>query len=655
MTRHLSIDIETYSDIDIRETGLYRYIEDESFQILLFSYSVDFGEVICIDLANGEKIPNEIIGMIISHDVVKHAYNAVFEMTALTKVLGEHVICPADWVDTMVLGLYGGLPAGLDAIGQALGLAADKSKDASGKALINYFSKPCKPTKANGGRTRNLPKHAPEKWELYKSYNRQDVVTEMEVYKHVADVEVTESERKLYLLDYAINAAGVRIDIQMVNQIIRDDSANRERMTRRARELTHLDNPNSPTKLLSWLQMNKCSLTNLQSATVTEKLKKLPDGPAKEMLQIRQALSKTSISKFYTMAESVCNDCRIRGLLQYYGTHTGRWAGRLVQIHNLKRNNLEALDECRALAKAGDTDALELFWGDLADTHSQLCRTVFVPSKGRKFVVADFNAIEARVLAWLAGESWVISTFNQGRDIYCETASQMFGVPVDKHGPNAHLRQKGKIAVLALGYGGGVSALKAMGGDSMGLSENEMQEIVNKYRKANAHIKKFWNDIDSAAQAVIRLKAQKTVGRVTLKFETMADGRDVLTIRLPSQRKLYYVSPHLTTNRFGSKAVAFESVNGTTHQWGEEETYGGKLTENIVQAVARDCLGDVMLRIAQSRKVQIVMHVHDEVILDADEDITLEQICRLMGQPISWAPGLPLKAAGFEGYFYKKD
>ena len=655
MTRHLSIDIETYSDIDIRETGLHRYIEDESFRILLFSYSVDFGEVICVDLANGENIPDEIIGMIISHEVVKHAYNAVFEMTALTKVLGEHVICPADWVDTMVLGLYEGLPAGLDAIGQALGLAADKSKDASGKALINYFSKPCKPTKTNGGRTRNLPKHAPEKWELYKSYNRQDVVTEMEVYRHLADVEVTDMERQLYLLDYAINAFGVRIDIQLVNQIIRDDSANRERLERRARELTRLDNPNSPSKLLTWLGVNGCHMANLQAGTVAEKIGRLPDGPAKEMLQIRQALSKTSTSKYYTMADSVCNDCYVKGLLQYYGTHTGRWAGRLVQIHNLKRNSLDALDECRALAKAGDTDAIEMLWGDLSDVHSQLCRTVFIPSAGRKFVVADFNAIEARVLAWLAGEQWVIDTFNQGRDIYCETASQMFGVPVDKHGPNAHLRQKGKIAVLALGYGGGLSALKAMGGDKMGLNDNELQEIVNKYRKANAHIKKFWYDIDSAAQAVIRLKSRKTVGKVVLKHETMSDGREMLTIKLPSQRKLYYASPFITVNRFGSKAIGFESVNSTTHQWGTEETYGGKLTENIVQAVARDCLGDVMLRLAKSKKAQIVMHVHDEVILDADPDITLEQVCALMGQPITWAPGLPLKAAGFEGFYYKKD
>lgn len=655
MPRHLSIDIETYSEADIKECGLYRYAEDDSFEIMLFSYAYDFGDPVCVDLAQGEKIPEEVFKDLASNFCIKHAYNAVFEITCLNRVF-PGCTNTKTWVDTMALGSIQGLPMGLDAVGKVLGLEEDKAKITSGKALVLYFSKPCKPTKTNGGRTRNLPKHDPEKWKLYKEYNRQDVVAEMAVYKLLSDTPVTYSERLLYLADLAINARGVEVDMSLVDSVIRMDIENRARLEARAKEITKLENPNSPQQLQPWLARRGCRLENLQASTISDKLSRAVnmDPLAYEMLTIRQALSKTSIKKFYTMKEAVCKDNRIRGTLQYYGSRTGRWAGRLVQVQNLKRNDLNDIGFARELAKKGDTLALELGYGDLTDTLSQLCRTAFVPAKGKKFIVADFSAIEARVLAWLAGEQWVIDTFLADRDIYCETASQMFGVRVEKHGENSHLRQKGKIAVLALGYGGGMAALRAMGGERMGLSENEMSDILKKYRNSNPNITNFWKSCEDAAKGVTLLHGQKTVGLITFKYELMNGRRPVMTIQLPNGRKLFYQNPHMTNNRFGGRAVAFYSVN-SARQWGEEETYGGKLVENIVQATARDCLAETILALSNSDRCRVVMHIHDEVVCEADEDVTLDEITNLMGQKLEWAYGLPLKAAGFEGYFYKKD
>ncbi|MBQ2593366.1 MAG: hypothetical protein II567_08830 [Candidatus Riflebacteria bacterium] len=661
--KDLSIDIETFSSVSLKDCGLYRYIESDDFEILLFSYSEDFGDPICIDLAQGEKLPEHIIRALNDPSVVKHAYNAVFEINAIGKFWATDY---RQWVDTMILSAWQALPLGLGAVGVALGLSEDRQKLKTGRALIDYFSTPCKPTRANGQRTRNLPEHDAEKWKLYKEYNRQDVVTEMEVYKRVCDVlkpeEFPPREMEVYRYDFAINRTGIRIDLQMVSQIISDDLRNRNRLTEEAMKISGLENPNSPTQLMEYLRKH-CSLNmkNLQAENVASTIRSLKaeNGMrprALRLLEIRQALSKTSITKYYTMRDAVCADGRIKGLFQYYGSSTGRWAGRLVQLQNLKRNSLPALETAREFAKTGKIEEIEMVYGDLSDVHSQLCRTALVPEEGKHFVVADFSAIEARVLAWLAGEDWVLDVFRKGRDIYCETASQMFGVPVEKHGVNSELRQKGKIAVLALGYGGGSNALRAMGGDKMGLSIDELEDIVEKYRNANSCIRRFWWKCNEACIKVTKEGKSIRVGKVEFGLTEFNDKRKALYIRLPSGRKLYYQEPHLTTNRFGSEAFGFWSVNSTTKTWGPEESYGGKIVENITQAVARDCLVEVMLRIPIDwKRGRIVMHVHDEIVLEADPDVTSDDICRIMSKPIAWARDLPLAAAGFESDFYKKD
>ena len=659
----LSIDIETFSSVSLKDCGLYRYIESDDFEILLFSYSEDFGDPVCVDLAQGEKLPEHIVRALNDPSVVKHAYNAVFEINAIGKFWETDY---RQWVDTMILSAWQALPLGLGAVGIALGLREDQQKLRTGRALIDYFSTPCKPTRANGQRTRNLPEHDLEKWKLYKEYNRQDVITEMEVYKRVCDVlkpeEFPHREMEVYYYDFSINRTGIRIDLPMVSQIIADDLRNRNRLTEEAMKISGLENPNSPTQLMDYLRRHShLDIKNLQAENVASMIKKLKaeNGMrprALRLLEIRQALSKTSITKYYTMRDAACKDGRTRGLFQYYGSSTGRWAGRLVQLQNLKRNSLPALETARQFAKDGKVDEIEMIYGDLSEVHSQLCRTALIPQEGKHFVVADFSAIEARVLAWLAGEDWVLDVFRKGRDIYCETASQMFGVKVEKHGANSELRQKGKIAVLALGYGGGSNALKAMGGDKMGLSTDELEDIVEKYRNANSNIRRFWWKCNEACIKVTKEGKSIRVGKVEFGLTEFNDKRKALYIRLPSGRKLYYQDPHLTTNRFGSEAFGFWSVNSTTKTWGPEESYGGKIVENITQAVARDCLVEAMLRIPLGwKRGRIVMHVHDEIVVEADPDVTSDDICQIMSKPVIWARDLPLAAAGFESDFYMKD
>ena len=582
--KHLSIDIETYSSVDITKQGLYKYVGSDDFEILLFSYAADFGDVVTVDLAKGEVIPPEIILALEDREVIKHAYNATFEWCALNRRVWPTPI--SQWRCTMLHGLYLGYPAGLEAVGDALGIASDAKKMKQGKALVKYFSSPCKPTRANGGRVRNLPEHDPEKWELYKQYNRQDVVAEMEILKKIEPFPVPAREQALWVLDAAINTAGIKIDRAFVTKIIELDTKNREKLMETAKNITKLDNPNSARQLMAWLEDNDAGLANLQKATVESAIS-ISDGDVKEVLKLKSQLSKTSIKKYYTMLETVCDDGRIRGLLQFYGANkTGRWAGRLVQVHNLKRNDLPGLDLARQLAAEGRTDDLEFLYEDLSDVFSQLTRTAFIPAEGKKFIVADFSAIEARVLAWLAGEEWVLNVFRTHGKIYEAQASQMFGVDmrrIAKGNPEYSLRQKGKIATLALGYQGGVNALIAMGADKMGLSENEMQEIVTRFRNANKNIAKLWRDLEDGCLYTLETGMPTPVGYLICSVE-MKNGLRFLSITLPSGRKLYYPEPSIKQNRFGRQALAFKTVNKTTFKWGVEDTYGGKLVENCLAA-----------------------------------------------------------------------
>lgn len=653
--KHLSIDIETYSSVDITKQGLYKYVGSDDFEILLFSYAVDFGDVVTIDLAKGEVIPPEIVMALDNRDVIKHAYNAVFEWCSLNRRIWPTPI--GQWRCTMLHGLYLGYPAGLEAIGDALGISSDAKKMKQGKALVKYFSSPCKPTRVNGGRSRNLPEHDPEKWELYKQYNRQDVVAEMEILKKIESFRVPDREQALWVLDTAVNAAGIKIDIDFVTKIIELDTKNREKLLETAKNITKLDNPNSARQLMAWLEDNDAGMANLQKATVESAIS-MSEGEVKEMLKLRSQLSKTSIKKYYTMLEAVCTDGRIRGLLQFYGANkTGRWAGRLVQVHNLKRNDLPALDLARQLASEGRTNELEFLYEDLSDVFSQLTRTAFIPAEGKKFIVADFSAIEARVLAWLAGEEWVLDVFRTHGKIYEAQAAQMFGVDIkkiSKGNPEYSLRQKGKIATLALGYQGGVNALIAMGADKMGLSEHELQEIVTRFRSANKNIARLWRDLEEGCIFALNTGIPTAVGYLVCSLES-SNGLIFLTITLPSGRKLFYPEPALKMNRFGRQALSFKTVNKTSFKWGAEDTYGGKLVENVTQAVARDCLAHSIALVANGLHEQIVMHVHDEIVVETGPETSAEDICRVMGKPIPWAKTLPLNAAGFETQFYKKD
>lgn len=656
--KHLSIDIETKSSVDIGKAGLYRYAQSEDFEILLFAYQLGEESVRVVDLANGEKIPEIIQLMLMDPKVAKHAYNAAFEWYCLNRA---GYTTPLDqWRCTMMHGLYCGYTAGLDATGKAIGLPQDKQKMTVGKALIRYFCVPCKPTKSNGNRTWNLPRHAPEKWELFKEYCKQDVVTEHEIWKRLNYFPVPEEEQKLWQQDIRMNVFGVKVDTALTEGALAIDSRSVQELTEEAVRLTGLSNPNSPAQLMAWLrEQTGDDIQNLTKDTVSELLQREYPQPVKRMLEIRQQLGKTSVKKYVAMETAKGTDDRIRGLTQFYGANrTGRWAGRLVQMQNLPRNYLSTLDYARNLVKAKNYTGLKMLYGNVPDTLSQLIRTAFIPSGGNKFVVADFSAIEARVIAWLAGEQWVNEVFATHGKIYEATASQMFHVPIEKiikGNPEYGLRQKGKVATLALGYQGGTAALIAMGALNMGLTEEELPDIVQRWRSANPRIRDLWYAVEQAALTTMLTAQPQGINGLIFRYEgELMYGQSFLTVQLPSGRKLYYPKPFLKENQFGKMAIHYYTVGQQTRKWEVTSTYGGKMTENIVQAIARDCLAETLRRI-DKLGLQVVFHVHDEVIIDAPMDLTVEEVCDLMAEPISWAPGLLLRGAGFESSYYMKD
>lgn len=666
MTRHLSIDIETRSSVDIGKAGAYKYAQSPDFQILLFAYQMGEEPVEIIDLANGERLPNELVAALSDPDVIKHAYNAAFEWYCLNRADFE---TPIDqWRCTMAHGLYCGYTAGLDASGKAIGLPQDKQKLATGKALIRYFCVPCKPTRNNGNRTWNQPWHDPKKWDLFKEYCKQDVVTEHEILARLKQFPVPDAEEQQWQMDVLMNAYGVRVDTDLIDGALYIDGISTQKLTDEAVRLTGLANPNSAAQLVPWLNDHSRKspedpdvFQDIQKATVTEALGKPDEFPEEvlQMLRIRQQLGKTSIKKYVAMDTAKGEGDRVRGLTQYYGANrTGRWAGRLVQMQNLPRNYIKTLDYARKVVKAKNYDGLKLLYGNVPDTLSQLIRTAFIPSEGHKFVVADFSAIEARVIAWLAGEQWVNEVFATHGKIYEATASQMFGVPVDKiakGNPEYALRQKGKVATLALGYQGGTSALIAMGALQMGLTEEELPDIVQRWRQANPRIRDLWYAVENAALAVMQTAQPQAIYGLIFALEgDLVYGQSFLTVQLPSGRKLYYPKPFLKENQFGKLALHYYTVGQQTRKWEVASTYGGKMTENIVQAVARDCLAVTLERIV-AKHLQVVFHVHDEVIIDAPMETTVDEICGLMAEPIPWAPGLILKGAGFESNYYMKD
>ena len=656
--QHLSIDIETRSSADIGKTGLYRYAQDKDFGILLFAYKLDGSPVEIVDLECGEEIPDQVIRYLEDPSVIKHAYNAAFEWYCLNQAGYRTPL--EQWKCTMIHGLYCGYTAGLDATGKAIGLPQDKQKLTTGKALIRYFCVPCKPTKSNGGRSWNLPKHAPEKWKLFKEYCVQDVVTENEILKRLSAFPVPEAEERLWQMDVRMNAFGVRVDTGLISGALAIDGISTRELTDEAVGITGLSNPNSTGQLLQWLTEQGVQMDNLQKATVEETLGQdtLPQN-VRRILEIRQQLGKTSVKKYTAMQTAKCEDDRIRGLTQFYGANrTGRWAGRLVQLQNLPRNYLKTLDYARNLVKAQNYEGIRLLYGNVPDTLSQLIRTAFIPSEGHKFVVADFSAIEARVIAWLAGEQWVNEVFATHGKIYEATASQMFHVPIEKivkGSPEYSLRQKGKVATLALGYQGGTSALIAMGALNMGLTEEELPDIVTRWRNANPRIRDLWYAVEETALAAMTTAEPQAMRGLIFRLEgDLLYGQSFLTVQLPSGRKLFYPKPFLQENRFGKMAIHYYTVGQQTRKWEVDSTYGGKMTENIVQAIARDCLAETLRRIDRLG-LQVVFHVHDEVIIDAPADVTVDQICSLMAEPIPWAPGLILKGAGFESNYYMKD
>ena len=643
----LSIDLETYSDQPLAKTGVYRYVESPDFEILLFAYSVDGGPVQQIDLACGEKIPSEILSALEDETVTKWAFNANFERICLSRFLGYPTgdyLEPDSWKCSMVWAAYMGLPLSLEGVGAVLGL--EKQKLTEGKDLIKYFCQPCAPTKSNGQRTRNLSKHAPDKWLAFKRYNIRDVETEMSIQARLSKYPVPDSVWEEYHLDQEINDRGVGLDMELVWQAIQMDGRSRSELTQAMKELTSLDNPNSVQQMKQWLADNGVETDTLGKKAVAELLKTVPP-QLQKVLTLRQQLAKSSVKKYQAMETAVCADGRARGMFQFYGANrTGRWAGRIIQMQNLPQNHLDDLTEARGLVRAGGFDALEMLYEDVPDTLSQLIRTAFVPQGNRKFIVADFSAIEARVIAWLAGEKWRQDVFAEGKDIYCASASQMFGVPVEKHGVNGHLRQKGKIAELALGYGGSVGALKAMGALEMGLSEDELPALVSAWRQANPKIVQFWWAVDRAVMdAVTRKTTTKTHGII------FSARNGMLFITLPSGRSLAYVKPKIGENRFGGDCITYEGVGGTK-KWERIDSYGPKFVENIVQATSRDILCYAMKTL---RCCSIVMHIHDEVVIEADRRMSLQAVCDQMGRTPPWASGLQLRADGYETDFYKKD
>ena len=643
----LSIDIETYSDVPLQKTGVYRYCESPNFEILLFAYSVDNAPVEVVDLACGEKIPEEVLAALEDETVIKWAFNASFERICLSRFLGYptgEYLDPESWRCSMIWSATMGLPLSLEGVGAVLGL--EKQKLTEGKDLIKYFCQPCAPTKTNGQRTRNRPFHAPDKWAAFKRYNVRDVETEMGIQQKLRKFPVPDSVWEEYHIDQEINDRGVRLDMELVHQAIEMDTRSREELTEAMKHLTALENPNSVQQMKQWLSDKGLETESLDKKAVAELLKTAPPELC-DVLTLRQQLAKSSVRKYQAMEKTVCDDGRARGMFQFYGANrTGRFSGRNIQLQNLPQNHLPDLAEARALVRSGDFSGVELLYEDVPDTLSQLIRTAFIPREGTQFLVADFSAIEARVIAWFADERWRQEVFAKGGDIYCASASQMFKVPVEKHGINGHLRQKGKIAELALGYGGSTGALKAMGAIEMGLTEEELPPLVDAWRQANPNIVKFWWDVDRAVMEAVKYKHTTTDYGLTFSCRS-----GMLFITLPSGRKLAYVKPKVGTNKFGGECITYEGVGGTK-KWERLDSYGPKFVENIVQATARDILCYAMRTL---RCCSIVMHIHDELVIEADPKVSLDAVCEQMGRTPPWAKGLLLRADGYATPFYKKD
>lgn len=648
--RFLSVDIETFSSVDLGKSGVYRYAESEDFEILLFGYSVNGSPVRVVDLACGENLPEEIRKAISDPTVMKWAFNAQFERICLSRFLGMptgEYLDPVSWHCTMIWSATLGLPMSLAGVGTVLGL--EKQKLTEGKDLIRYFCVPCKATKVNGGRTRNLPEHDWTKWERFKSYNLRDVETEMEIQKKLSRFPVPENEWRNYCLDQKINDRGVALDMELAHRAVQCDNQYREFYLRQAREITGLENPNSVLQLRDWLWERGVELDSLSKNAVQDLLPDT-DGDVRKVLSLRQELAKSSVKKYTAMENLVCRDSRGRGLIQFYGaSRTGRYAGKLLQVQNLPQNHLPDLETARALVQSGNFDALEMLYDSVPNVLSELIRTAIVPKKGCRFIVSDFSAIEARVLSWFAGEQWRLDTFTQGGDIYCASASQMFGVPVEKHGINGELRQKGKQAELACGYGGSVGAMKSMGAVRMGVKEEELQPLVDAWRQANPRIVQFWWEVDRAAKTCVKQHVPTQVGKLRFEYQS-----GILFIQLLSGRRLAYAKPRMGENRFGGEAITYEGV-GTGRKWERLETYGAKCVENIVQGTARDLLALALLRLGEAG-YPVVMHCHDEAICEVPiGQGSVEEVNRIMAVAPEWAEGLPLKADGFETEFYKKD
>lgn len=657
----LSIDLETFSDVDLKKCGVYKYAESPNFEILLFGVSVDSGEVTVYDLASGDTVPEEIIKAFSDDSVIKWAYNASFERVCLSVWLRRNYpqyfssysieedtvrnyLDPSSWRCSLVWGAYMGLPLSLEGIGKVLKL--ENQKMTEGKALIRYFCVPCKPTKANGSRTRNLPKHDPVKWSTFIAYNKRDVETEMAIQQKLSKFPVPDFLWEEYHLDQEINDRGIQLDMVLVEQAIAIDERSREELSAKIRQLTALENPNSVQQMKEWLTKHGLEVDSLDKKAVKELLKTAPPELA-EVLELRRQLAKSSVKKYQAMQNAVCADGRARGMFQFYGANrSGRWAGRLIQLQNLPQNHMAHLEDARNLVRSGDYALLSALYDSVPEVLSELIRTAFVPRDGYKFIVSDFSAIEARVLSFLAGESWRLKVFAENGDIYCASASAMFHVPVEKHGQNAHLRQKGKIAELALGYGGSVGALKSMGALEMGLSEEELQPLVDAWRTSNPNIVQLWWDVDNAVKTTVRQRLDTETHGIRFRYRS-----GMLFILLPSGRQLCYVKPKIGTNKFGGDSVTYEGV-GSTKKWERIESYGPKFTENVVQAISRDIL---MYAIRTLSHCFIVGHVHDELIIECSMGVSLNAVCEQMGRTPPWIEGLNLRADGYETMFYKKD
>ena len=645
--KSIAWDLETYSSVDLAKCGVYRYCESEDFEILLAAYSVDGGAVRVVDLACGEKLPEEILDALEDETVEKWSYNSQFERICLSRFLGYpagNYLAPASWRCSMVWASTLGLPRSLESVGAVLGL--EKQKLTEGKDLIRYFCVPCRPTKANGGRMRNLPEHAPEKWERFKAYNLRDVETEMQIQERLSRFPVPDFIWEEYQLDQEINDRGIGVDMELVRQAIAMDARSREWLTASMQELTELENPNSVQQMKQWLADHGLETDTLGKTAVAELVKTAPE-PLREVLSLRQQLAKNSVKKYTAMENAVCADSRAHGMFVFYGANrTGRFSGRLIQLQNLYKNTMPDLAQARALVRSGNYEALSMLYEDIPDTLSQLIRTAFVPQDGRKLIVADFSAIEARVLAWLAGEKWVLEVFEKGGDIYCETAARMFHCRVEKHGENAELRQKGKQATLSCGYGGSVGALKAMGALEAGMTEEELQPLVDSWRAANPNIVRFWWDVDRAVKECVKMRIPTETHGLRFDYRSA-----MLFITLPSGRRLAYVKPRIGENQFGGESVTYMGVGGTK-KWERLESYGPKFVENIVQGTARDILCYAMQTL---KNCAIVAHVHDEIIIEADRRMSVAAVCEQMGRTPPWAKGLKLRADGYECEFYQKD